>query len=644
RALETLRSASAGAAARQDLVVKAIEEEMRSFGEKRQRLQEAAARAGQIEHDLSGAIAREAAISRRLTEFNGILEHAAETEAAAVRYQVLDAVNRRLTVALQQLDRLRQELLAVERQLDKARTQLQIEERELQQESQRLSEMAGAGPTLERQRREAEADMVQLADEQPKIEQSRSQIETIAQQMGALRHHNETIVQQGKELRSRVEQLKKPGAVGVCPLCGTELGPHGHEKIIREYQMELEQQRGLFRGNERRLKELLESAAQLNGAMKEAEAAVNSRRASAQSALQLAAQGMDSARQAADALPRTQERLAAVRLRLSSGEYAADSRRRQGELAAAVEALGYSEAEHKLVHAEHSALAGAPGEAQKLAEALRRGPEDQAELVRMVEAKKRWQAQLDDERSRIAALKKDLDASPDRSQDLATSKQVLIDLQQQVRSADQEIGRASEQIAASIEAQRRVQALRQETAALAWERQAYDELALAFGRRGLQAMLIETALPELEEETNRLLSRLTDNGLSIRLVTQRQGRAGNLIETLDIIIADETGGGRPYELYSGGEAFRINFALRVALSRLLARRSGAPLQTLIIDEGFGTQDTAGREKLVEAIGAIADDFQRVLVITHIDEMKDAFPVRIEVSKTASGAQARVLRM
>jgi len=156
-------------------------------------------------------------------------------------------------------------------------------------------------------------------------------------------------------------------------------------------------------------------------------------------------------------------------------------------------------------------------------------------------------------------------------------------------------------------------------------------------------MLIETALPELEEETNRLLSRLTDNGLSIRLLTQRQGRAGNLIETLDIIIADESGGSRPYELYSGGEAFRINFALRVALSRLLARRSGAPLQTLIIDEGFGTQDAAGREKLVEAIGAIADDFQRVLVITHIDEMKDTFPVRIEVSKTDSGSQVRVMR-
>ena len=57
-------------------------------------------------------------------------------------------------------------------------------------------------------------------------------------------------------------------------------------------------------------------------------------------------------------------------------------------------------------------------------------------------------------------------------------------------------------------------------------------------------------------------------------------------------------GTRNYELFSGGEAFKVNFAVRVALSRLLARRSGAKLETLIVDEGFGSQDEASRERLV----------------------------------------------
>jgi exonuclease SbcC len=66
------------------------------------------------------------------------------------------------------------------------------------------------------------------------------------------------------------------------------------------------------------------------------------------------------------------------------------------------------------------------------------------------------------------------------------------------------------------------------------------------------------------------------------------------------------------------------------------------LQTLVIDEGFGTQDAQGRERLVEAINAIQDDFARVLVITHIDELKDAFPARIEVTKTPDGSVVEVV--
>ena len=64
---------------------------------------------------------------------------------------------------------------------------------------------------------------------------------------------------------------------------------------------------------------------------------------------------------------------------------------------------------------------------------------------------------------------------------------------------------------------------------------------------------------------------------------------------------------------------------------------GAQLQLLVIDEGFGTQDGQGREKLVSAIHSIQDDFQKILVVTHIEELKGEFPVRIDVIKTESGS-------
>ena len=151
-------------------------------------------------------------------------------------------------------------------------------------------------------------------------------------------------------------------------------------------------------------------------------------------------------------------------------------------------------------------------------------------------------------------------------------------------------------------------------------------------------MLIETVVPRLEEEANVLLGRMTDNRMQLKLETQRERRTGHgdPIETLEIYISDELGP-RSYEMYSGGEAFQINLSLRIALSKVLAQRLGAPLPTLFIDEGFGTQDAAGRERILDVIGAIEQDFEKVIVITHLDELKDAFPVRIEVQKDENGS-------
>ena len=150
-------------------------------------------------------------------------------------------------------------------------------------------------------------------------------------------------------------------------------------------------------------------------------------------------------------------------------------------------------------------------------------------------------------------------------------------------------------------------------------------------------MIIETIIPELETQANELLARMTDGRMRLRFNTRRERVDGGLDETLDIAIADELGT-RPYELFSGGEAFRINFAIRIALSKLLARRAGAQLRALFIDEGFGSQDEVGRAKMLDAITAVKSDFDLILVITHIDELRDAFPLQLLVTKTAAGSQ------
>ncbi len=169
-------------------------------------------------------------------------------------------------------------------------------------------------------------------------------------------------------------------------------------------------------------------------------------------------------------------------------------------------------------------------------------------------------------------------------------------------------------------------------------------LEKAFGKDGIPAMLIEQSLPEIQNHANEILDRLSSGNMSVHFETQRQYRDKNRDarrETLDILIRDAAGE-REYELFSGGEAFRINFAIRLALSRVLSHRAGARLQTLVIDEGFGSQDADGRQRLIEAINLVRGDFAKILVITHLEELKDAFPARIEVTKTHSGSQVSVV--
>lgn len=169
----------------------------------------------------------------------------------------------------------------------------------------------------------------------------------------------------------------------------------------------------------------------------------------------------------------------------------------------------------------------------------------------------------------------------------------------------------------------------------------YQAIATATGKDGIQALLIEEAIPEIEQEANVLLSKLTNNQAQIFIESLRDLKKGGTKETLDIKISDSVGL-RPYELFSGGEAFRIDFALRIAISKLLARRAGTSLELLVIDEGFGSQDDEGLSHLMDAIYTIQDDFSKVIIVSHLTEMKDQFPVHFLVEKGPQGSLVRVM--
>lgn len=155
-----------------------------------------------------------------------------------------------------------------------------------------------------------------------------------------------------------------------------------------------------------------------------------------------------------------------------------------------------------------------------------------------------------------------------------------------------------------------------------------------YGKNGIPAFIIENTLPEIEEKANQILDIISDGRFQVYFQVESKTKKGGSRETLDIQISAE-GEIRPYELFSGGEKFKVDIAIRIALSYILANKSGAMLSMLVIDEGFGTQDKEGIIRFIECINRISDEFEKLIVITHMDELKDYFDTQIRIVKENS---------
>jgi exonuclease SbcC len=170
----------------------------------------------------------------------------------------------------------------------------------------------------------------------------------------------------------------------------------------------------------------------------------------------------------------------------------------------------------------------------------------------------------------------------------------------------------------------------------------YETLDRACGKKaGVPALIVENAVPEIERLCNDMLSRMAGGRLAVRLDTQVEGKTtGTMQEVLRITVLDG-GVERPYQTYSGAERFMVDLALRVALSKFLAHRAGAEIKLFVLDEGLGSCDATNRQAVMDAIQAVSQEFGKVIVITHIVELQDALPQRIEVVKGPEGSKVEV---
>jgi len=336
-------------------------------------------------------------------------------------------------------------------------------------------------------------------------------------------------------------------------------------------------------------------------------------------------------------------RLAEIRQLLAQDDYESEKKQKLDELEAEIAALGYDAETHRSIKDRLANAAETEKRMRDLdnAEVAIASADREITTLRGVIAAE--QSSIGSINNEIAALNESLQ----REESLAAEKNILerdiFDLRTTERTKNAQVITAENNLKNldnSREYRETIQTKIDENKKLFSQLKTLDT---AFGKNGVPAMLIEEMLPELESQANSILSRLSNGTMSLRFDTQvdYKTKREDKRDTLEIRIDDEVGS-REYAMFSGGEAFRINFALRLALSKVLAHRAGARLQTLFIDEGFGSQDEEGRQRLVEAIKLIREEFSKILVITHLESLKDAFPARLDVEKTTAGSKVQVV--
>ena len=578
-------------------------------------------------------------LNQRLVGWQRTIERTGEIDQGVAALREARERVRLLTDAAQQALTLQTQLAPVENAIGQARARLESDiQTQRQHIDTQLTPRAGSLPSIQRQQDELTARLAAMESRRNEVAQAEESHRQLVLEVQTLRRDNEQVERSGRELSGKLGMLDHEHTDGAtCPLCNSELGPDGVARIRASYESERTALRHRYAAQKQRAEELEQQATRAAAGAERAqgELAVEQQRiAEEQSRLNVQ---REEAERAAEQLKQAVPLLGENEAALANGAYAQDEQTAARGLREQLTALSFDPAALSAAESRVQELVHWEEERQALATARERMTDDAAALdrVRVRASEAANDAARAEQAS--AAIAEELAELPSWTaqrgqveEELRVASATRDGLQARKGSLENEMLQIEQAAAdlAQAEAQRSV---------LTDEVGAFTELALAFGKGGVQALLMEAAIPRLEDEANDLLRRMTDGRMTLNLETQRERRTGgDAVETLEIVIADELGS-RAYEMFSGGERFRIDFAVRIALSKVLAWRAGAPLPTLFIDEGFGTQDAEGRDRILEVIQAIEDRFQRILVITHMDDIKEAFPVRIEVSRGPNGS-------
>ncbi len=572
-----------------------------------------------------------------------LLRRAAEIEASYKAWQTSRKALEAFEKSAQKFHAQNEERQPLLREIEVERARLEKERETLNEKESGIRNQKSGIRELEEQVKAAQAS---LKAAEAKIEE-RGALENERNEMrergAALKVENHALRKEMDEIKERIISLEQTEGAA-CPLCGQELSKEHRASTLEDLNRLGREKGDQFRANKTEIEGLESRVASCQLKITELTSAEKERLIYSSTISQLT-ERIESLRSAEKEWNETGEkRLAEVRKILEEESFAKDSRKQLAKLDKDLAKLGYDPAAHEAGRLKESAGRGAEDEFNSLQSARMVSDHLTGEIKALEEEKSKKEEEARESESAWRSSAETLAKSETGAPNLVEAENKLRDLREEENDLRAQVGAARQKVEALAGLKIRKGDYAAQREELQQQVARHKTLERAFGKDGVPALLIEQALPQIEQKANDLLDRLSDGQMSVRFVTQaeyKDKKRDDLKETLDIQISDSAGL-RNYEMYSGGEAFRVNFAIRLALSEILSQRKGARLQTLVIDEGFGSQDALGRQRLIEAINIVRHDFAKILIITHLDELKDAFPNRIEVMKGEWGSTVKVI--
>lgn len=552
---------------------------------------------------LSDATAARRDVDRLEREVAEAEAEIAEGEAASGRLADAERRLARLPELRQRRDELLQarERVRQREQLQEAVDSLAAEASRLSAELEELDETIAAHDedalrAVADRFREAEAKVGRLAGERERA-------------CGQAKAEGEAAAAAAEKVRRQVSTLEDTGADGPCPTCTRPLGEHLAEVL------------GTLRAAVAAHEEEAKAAARRALAL--VDPTEDEARARAEAAdLRRRGEQLKEARTAAS---RAQERVGKVRQLIESNRSGLARRKEQLAEATAVPhdpvELDMAEArireleelERKEAAPDRARVQAAEQARARLEAARRQEAERRAEIERALVAAEELGYTADAHEAARAAAQ----ATAAR---LAQAREDLARAEERLQAAEHRRDRAAHQMEEYCERAGRLGDLQEQ---LRIHAAAADRLNTF---RVHQASLIR---PELEELVTGFVSILTD------------GRHDSVTVTEDFAVVLQEGG-IDAEVVSGGAEDITAIALRLAISQMIAERAGHPLSLLILDEPFGSLDQVRRGNVLNLIRRLSGTFEQVLVISHVDETRDAVDHVVELEYDEAAGRSRVV--